>query len=139
MEKKCYAELNLNSGLAIRIFRNKKMAVIYAVNPNRGMSPEPNIRYMDRATAVGQIRLQVFGRDCFRCVECDAPVVWERGHSNSGEMDERQARGDCVQGENGLCHSGEISVENGQTLCHRCHVTKTDRDPVFSHDIGGEG
>lgn len=123
------------TGLAIQIFRTKKAAVIYAVNPNRGLGPEPNIREMPRELAVGQIRRQIFERDERRCVHCGKELVWERGFPNSMEMDERQARGSCQMNEDGVYCSGQISVSNSQTLCKPCHTGpggKQDRSPSFS-------
>lgn len=132
---KVWVEIDRVTRLALRIFRNKKMAVIYVVDPSRGLAPEPIIVEMDRAIATGQIRRQVFERDGYCCVKCGLPVVWERHRSNSGEMDEVQARGDCRKGGDGQYHSGEVSVANGQTLCKACHTGpggKQDRSPSFS-------
>lgn len=136
MVKMAWVELS-ESGLAIRIFRNMKMAAVHAPNPNRGLVPEPIMGQMGYAEAIGQIRRQVFKRDDYCCVKCGAAVVWERGQINSGEMDERQARGKCVADGNGHYRSGEISVENCQTLCKKCHTGvggKHDRSPSWTKD-----
>lgn len=117
------------TGLAIRIFRSKKAAALYSIMPSRGLGPEPIIRQMERSVAVGQIRRQVFERDQFECVHCGQLVVWERGSWNSGEMDERDSKG----------HGGEVSVENGQLLCHTCHQGphgKHQRQPQWSSGPG---
>ena len=121
-------------GQAIRIFRTKKAAVLYQIRPSHGLR-EPIITQMERATAVGQIRRQVFERDDYRCVKCGKTVIWERDKPNSGELDERQARGNCLQQPDGTYQSGEVSVANCQTLCKACHTGpggKQDRAPSFT-------
>lgn len=118
------------TGLAIRIFRHKKSAVRYSVN-----NPAATVREMLRKLAVEQIRRQVFTRDEYACVKCGKLLVWERGLSFSAELDEVQARGTCLQGEDNEYSSGEISVANGQTLCGKCHTGgggKHDRAPSFT-------
>lgn len=136
---KVWTELDPKTRLAICIFRNKKMAVVYALSPNRGLAPEPIIVEMERREATGQIRRQVFERDDYTCVKCGLAVVWERDLPNSGEMDEVVARGECHKGEDGHYHSGEVSVANGQTLCKKCHTGpggKQDRSPSFTKSYG---
>lgn len=119
-------------GTAVRIFRSKKSCAQF----QRG-NPEAWVREMSRRLAVGQIRLQVFTRDEFTCVHCGKPVT-----VLTGEMDERQARGETKLGEDGNFHSGEISVENSQTLCCGCHTqnqdAKHDRHPVWSVQERGQ-
>lgn len=134
MSSKVWVEVG-PTGLAITIFRNKKMAAIHAVNPNRGLAPAPNMREMPRDLATGQIRLQIYERDDRRCVHCGLELVWERGFWNSMEMDERQARGSCLEVADGVYCSGQVSVANGQSLCKKCHTGaggKQDRAPSFS-------
>jgi hypothetical protein len=117
------------------------MAAIHAANPNRGLAPEPLIGEMSYMEAVGQIRRQVFKRDDYCCVNCSAMVVWERHRPNSGEMDEVQARGNCIQSQDGHYRSGEISVANCQTLCKKCHTGpggKQDRSPSFHKSLPGK-
>lgn len=114
-----WAELG-PTGLAIRIFRNKRMAVLCQVNPSRGLAPEPVIRQMRRDVATAQIRQQVFERDGWACVKCGQALSWALA-----EMDEKESRG----------RGGEVSVENGQTLCRPCHTGpggKHDRHPQFT-------
>jgi hypothetical protein len=127
--EKVWVQLN-SEGKAWRIFRSKKAASKFFIK-----NPDANIRFMGYAQAVGEIRRQVFERDGYTCVKCGLPVIWERGQRNSGEMDERQARGKCVETESGDYLSGEVSVENGQTLCRACHTGpggKQDRSPDFT-------
>lgn len=122
------------TGLAVCIFRNKKAAAHFSV-----ANPDAPIRLMLYKLAVEQIRRQVFKRDGFMCVKCGAELVWEAGRPNSAEMDEVQARGDCQQGDDGEYHSGEVSVENCQTLCEPCHTGpkgKHQRQPQW---INGPG
>lgn len=119
------------TGLAIRVFKNKKSAARYSV-----ANPEQSVRLMDKAIAVGQIRRQVCQRDDWMCVKCGRPVVWRRGLPNSAEMDEIQSRGTCLEGEDGEYYSGEQSVANGQVLCANCHTmgehAKQNRAPSFT-------
>ena len=135
---KVWTEIDPTTGKSIRIFRNWKMAAIAMVNPSRGLAPLV-MEHRDKSLAVEQIRRQVFKRDDYRCVKCGLMVVWDRGFSNSGEMDEVQARGKCVAGDDGHYHSGGVSVANCQTLCKRCHTGhggKHDRAPSFSKTYG---
>lgn len=135
---KDYVELG-PTGLAIRIFRTRKAAALYLSNPNRGLAPEPVIVPMEHAQAVDEIRRQVFERDDYTCVKCGCMVVWERHQPNSGELDEQQARGKCVEVDTGHYQSGEVSVENCQTLCKKCHTgrgSKHDRSPSFTKSPG---
>ena len=84
---------------------------------------------MDRSLAVGQIRYAVLDRDGWCCVHCGQPVNME-----TSELDEKQARGQCDQQPDGEFQSGEVSVENCQILCRKCHTGpggKHDRAPSF--------
>lgn len=117
------------TGLAIRIFRNKKAAVLFQLRPSHGLD-QPVIRQMERAVAVEQIRRQVFERDDYTCVRCGKTLTWE-----TAEMHEKQARGNCQQVGKYEYQSGEQSVENCETLCHECHTGKggvQDRSPSFT-------
>jgi len=60
-----------------------------------------------RSQAVEEIRRQVFEKDDYQCRHCGEFVTWK-----TGQMDEIVARG----------KGGEISVDNCQTLCARCHI-----------------
>ena len=117
--------------LAIRIFRNAKAAAKHQTK-----NPTAVVVQLEFAYAVDEIRRQVFCRDGWSCVKCGQMVCWARGRVNSGELDERQARGKTVETAGGNYQSGEISVENCQTLCNRCHTSgphaKHDRSPSFS-------
>ena len=127
------------TGLVIQIFRNKKAAVMYVGNPNRGLALDPVLGQLEHKLAVGHVRKQVFERDGYICVHCGKAVVWESGLPNSGELDEKQARGDCQKGLDGHYHSGAISVANCQTLCHNCHQGqegKHQRQPQWSSGPG---
>ena len=123
------------TGLVICIFRSKKAAVLFAVNPNRGMGPEPILGQLEHGIAIRHIRQQVFTRDNYQCVHCGRSIIWESGHANSGELHEKQARGDCQQVGKFEYQSGEQSVDNCETRCHSCHTGKggvQDRSPSFS-------
>lgn len=95
----------------IRIFRNQKEAV-----QDDGYSLGLVLRWI-RAQAVEIIRRKIFVRDDWSCTHCGAPVTWDG--PNKGEMHEREWRG----------RGGEISLENGTTLCQACHR----KDPVAGH------
>src|SRR5208282_1929817 len=131
MTKYCWVEVI--AAQAVQIFRTKKAAVLFSLRPSHGIK-EPIIVEMERAEAVRQIRWLVFNRDEFQCVHCGRAVVWERGFPNSGEMDEKQARGDCKKQADGRYLSGQISFENSRTLGRQCHTGKggkQDRSPFF--------
>ncbi len=93
----------------VRIFKNTKAAMVASVD---GVLPF----FGNREEAIEQIRWQVFERDNWTCVHCGRKMSWY-----VGELDEKISRG----------QGGEISVENGQTLCHVCHVEKHGRVPKF--------
>jgi hypothetical protein len=119
-------------GQAVRIFQNRKASALYEVD-----HPTAKVKLRFYTEAVGQIRRKVFERDDYSCCHCGEVVRWERGFWNSGELDERKARGLCEVGEDGHYHSGEISVDNCVTLCHRCHTGlngKHDRSPSFTRN-----
>jgi 5-methylcytosine-specific restriction endonuclease McrA len=85
---------------------------------------------MDRSQAVRQIRYAVFDRDGWQCIHCGQLV-----DKQSGELDERQARGKCKQQPDGDFQSGEVSIANCQTMCRQCHTGpggKHDRALSFS-------
>lgn len=116
-------------GDARRIFKSKKAAVKAQVDGT--LRP---VVLMPYAIAIGQIRRIVFELCERMCVKCGQVLIYERGSWNSMEMDERQARGKIVQ-KDGEYLSGEISVENCQSLCRTCHTGpggKHDRRPQFS-------
>lgn len=130
---KDWVELSPTTAKCIRIFRTKKAAVLYQLRPSHGLN-QPYITQMEHAEAVKQIRDQVFERDEFACVKCGKVVT-----SQTGELDERQARGSCLEQPDGTYQSGEVSVANCQTLCHDCHQGpqgKHQRQPQWSSGPG---
>lgn len=80
-----------------------------------------------RKTAVEKIRHAVFIRDNWKCTNCgDESLTWE-----TAEMHERLHRG----------HGGNISIANGRTLCHTCHMQDEEaghgkRQPQWSASSG---
>jgi 5-methylcytosine-specific restriction endonuclease McrA len=102
-----YVEIG-QDGRAIRIFRNFKLACGALSYPSR-------IAHMLRATAVEDIRRQVWERDNKRCTHCGNMVSFE-----NMQMHERQWRG----------RGGEISIDNSTTLCSDCHQNS---------DVAGHG
>ena len=86
-------------GRAIRIFKNFKLASQAHSYPSR-------IAHMLRASAVEDIRRQVWERDNKRCTHCGTMVGW-----HIMQLHERVWRG----------RGGEVSVVNGTTLCADCH------------------
>jgi hypothetical protein len=106
MPRMVWAEIG-DTGRAIRIFKNLKCAGVTSIYPNR-------IACMLRSTAVSDIRRQIWERDKKRCTHCGNVVSWF-----VMQMHERLWRG----------RGGEVSVENGTTLCESCHID----DPVAGH------
>lgn len=115
LDTRAYVEFSSATGLPIRIFRTDKQA---AASPawDLGLVKEWN-----RAKAVTSIRRQVFERDGWACIHCATTVTW-----STGEMNERQHRGQILQLESGEYHGGEISLDNSETLCHGCHTVNPD-------------
>lgn len=109
MPKKIDCWIEFKSLRAFRIFKSKKAAMIASIA--RALPFLGN-----RAETLESIRRQVFERDNWTCVHCGRKMSWY-----VGELDEKISRG----------KGGEISVENGQTLCHTCHVEKHGRVPKF--------
>jgi hypothetical protein len=93
-------------GLAERIYKNRKQAVL-AGEPLGGA-------FLLRADAVTTIRRKIWNRDKHTCTHCGAIVSWF-----TMEMHEKIWRG----------RGGDISVDNGTTLCNNCHAD----DPVAGH------
>jgi hypothetical protein len=95
------------NGLPIRIFRDKSWRYL----------PEDEVQIMDRANAVGAIRAQVFDRsetedgNNNECENCGRYITWK-----SFEMHESLPKGS----------GGEVSVENCEALCHKCHTGSPD-------------
>jgi hypothetical protein len=71
-------------------------------------------QYLAGMDDIGRIRLQVFERDGWQCVDCQKYIVWEVGHPNSGHM----------------AHGGNTKIsrcdcpENLKTKCYDCHMLK---------------
>jgi 5-methylcytosine-specific restriction endonuclease McrA len=95
--------VELVNQLPVRICKNQKAAVKHSC-----------CTVMPRADAVRSIRRQIWERDEKCCTHCGVIVPW-----GVFEMHERIWRG----------RAGEISVENGTTLCNDCH----QNDPVAGH------
>ena len=84
-----------DDGRAVRLFKNLKATA--------GVT---RVLYMLRASAVEDIRRQVWERDNKRCTHCGTMVGW-----HIMQLHERVWRG----------RGGAMSVENGCTLCADCH------------------
>lgn len=93
-------------GLAERIFKNRKQAVIAGESPGGEL--------MLRSEAVTVIRRKIWLRDNKSCTHCGRTVPW-----GVMQMHERIWRG----------RGGDVSVANGTTLCSGCHHD----DPVAGH------
>jgi hypothetical protein len=100
MPRMCWAQIG-DDGKAVRII--KHLAGGYG-----------RVECLALSTAVGEIRRKIWERDKRRCTHCGNTVTWQ-----SMEMHERIWRG----------RGGEVSVENGVTLCAGCHIN----DPVAGH------
>lgn len=95
-------------GLAVRIFKNLKAAVRSGTYPH-------GCQYVEREIAVDAIRRKIWLRDKKHCTHCGSIVSWF-----TMQMHERIFRG----------RGGEVSVENGTTLCADCH---------HNDDVAGHG
>lgn len=93
---------------AIRIFKNVKAAA-QSLAWNAGL-----VGTLEYRIAVTQIRRKIWERDKHKCTHCGANVPW-----GVFEMHEIRWRG----------RGGEISLDNGTTLCTPCHQD----DPVAGH------
>jgi hypothetical protein len=105
MPRMVWCEVGLD-GRAVRIFKNRRAAVECSI-PLGGA-------YLLRASAVSDIRRQIWERDKKKCVHCGNTVPY-----GVFEMHERVWRG----------RGGEVSVENGVTLCSADH----QNDKVAGH------
>ena len=101
-----WVEIGDESGLPVRIFKNQKAA------SRRGSWDR--ISYVLRSMAVSEIRRAIWERDGRRCTHCGRALTYQ-----SLEMHERLWRG----------KGGEVSVENGTSLCGDCH----QNDKVAGH------
>lgn len=91
--------------LPVRIFKVHKKAI-------QAQLAGRDVRETDFAQAMGSIRKQVYIRDHGECQDCGKKLplngsVFQRAH-----FAHIKGRG----------QGGEDSVENGQILCHDCHI-----------------
>jgi hypothetical protein len=106
-----------DNGQAIRIFKNAR-AIIVHLRSHGLLSSAP----MDRATAVSQIRHQIFERSKGDCELCSSPITEKTFH-----MHEKQHRG----------KGGEVSLENSVAVCASCHLfAHRDRRVRFGEKNG---
>lgn len=118
-----WTEFDPEFDLPIRIFRYQSQAMRNPAWDNG------QVRLVTYAYAVEIIRQYVFRRDEYACVHCGNMVTWE-----SGEMHERQPRGQIRLTEDGEYQGGEISTENSETRCHDCHTGSNgvhNRNPIW--------
>lgn len=106
MPQMVWAEFE-SDGRAVRIFKTRKLAMLL-------MTPIVRVAHVLRSVAVTDIRLKIWHRDKKKCTHCGQDVSW-----GVMEMHERLWRG----------RGGEISVDNGTTLCYDCH----QHDDVAGH------
>lgn len=120
-----WVEIDPAKGGAIRIFRTQRQAVTSDAHTEGRVVQQPY------ALAVENIRWNVFARDEFACVHCAELVTWF-----SGEMHERQWRGQIRQITQFEYKGGEVSLENSETRCQKCHTGPGgahDRNPRWSN------
>ena len=105
-----WVELAVDNTGPIRIFKNKKAAVLSPAW-NKGLVAE-----VPHAQAVESIRRKVFTRDNFTCINpaCRKVLTWF-----TAEMHERVWRG----------RGGEVSTDNSFCICTACHRY----DSVYGH------
>lgn len=109
--KQTFVELAFGETRVIRIFRNRKDAML-AFGQSRMVVP------MAREDAVGAIRYQLWLRSKGDCELCGSPVT-----ETSGHMHERQHRG----------KGGEVSLDNSVFICFKCHrLAHVDRNPRWT-------
>jgi hypothetical protein len=119
-----WVELSPHGCGAIRIFRTRTQAVTSSAYTEARVVQQPYY------IAVSNIRALVMHRDQSACVHCGELVTW-----GSGEMHERQWRGQIKQISEFEYQGGEISVSNSETRCHNCHTGPGgahDRNPKWS-------
>lgn len=101
--KLAWVEVDEFTGIAVRIFKNHKLAV----EATNGL----NISNLDRNLAVSQIRRQIYDRQGGICLRCPTVLTRQTMH-----MHETQPKGKFVDGK-----SGEVSLENCEAICFKCH------------------
>lgn len=112
---KVWVEIDPETLLAIRIFKNHKLMVMAMPYVEDGPTKQ-----MDRSLAVKQIREQVFARQKQQCANCPTLIRWD-----TMELHERQHRGQFAKQDVNnpleVEKSGEISTMNSEGLCWSCH------------------
>jgi 5-methylcytosine-specific restriction endonuclease McrA len=103
--------VEIENGLAIRIFNNHKFASKEQVE-----FPKKIIKEVNRKEAIHQIRKQVFDMYKQECIYCGEYLTFQTMH-----MHERLPRG----------KGGEISIYNSVPACYNCHMRQHDRQPKF--------
>ena len=96
-----WAAVDPDTLLAIRIFKNHKAMVEAMPYVEDGPTQK-----MDRGLAVSQIRRQIWNRQEGLCARCPQIITFL-----TSQMHEKIHRGE----------GGEISLENSELLCAKCH------------------
>lgn len=91
-------------------------------SPRRVWRPRPTYKYPKWAN----LRVEVFRRDGFSCVECGwapehVPDDYDGRYTISESRPDRQLEMDHIVS---LASGGGNSPENFQTLCNRCNMAK---------------
>lgn len=106
-----WTEIDCDTQLAIRIFKNFKLMLIAMPYAEDGCT-----RRMERREAVKQIRDAVFAQQNMKCANCSAPAT---------ELHEKQHKGQFakqdVNNSMEVEKSGEVSLANSEGLCWSCH------------------
>lgn len=112
---KAWAEIDCDSQLAIRIFKNHKLMVAAMPYAEDGCT-----RQMERSKAVKEIRKQIWEQQDEMCIDCLKYIRWD-----TMELHELLHRGEFKASEIGnslqIEKSGEISMANSVGLCWSCH------------------
>lgn len=110
-----WVQLDEFSALAVRIFKNRKLAFESIESP----------KCIERALAISQIRRQIFARQDGVCLSCPEILTYSSMH-----MHEEIHRG----------QGGEISLDNSVGLCYNCHINIAhgNRRPQFSRRVSSE-
>lgn len=113
--KLVWAEIDCCSGLAIRIFKNRKLMILAMPYMEDGCTKE-----MPRAEATAHIRQQLFSIQSGHCAGCNDIIFWDTMHMHE-QLHRGQFQKRDVENHLEIETSGEISLANSIALCQQCH------------------
>ena len=99
-----------------RRFESRYSYVSTRIHPDSG--PPHQCQYLAGLEDIQAVRLEVFERDGYKCVDCGTVVTWDNGHLAHGG-NTKISRCDCA--------------ENLKTKCWDCHMLREhNREVRFS-------